>query len=428
MTNSKLDVAIIGAGPYGLSLAAHLAANGIEHRVFGEPMGAWKNNMPEGMLLKSYPWASCLSDPKNEFSVKNFSAARAIPYHDEMTPLPVERFVAYGDAFAARYVPSIERKRLTSLSPSAGGFDAVFDDGESVRARRVVVAVGLHPFKRLPAEAAGLPPERCSHSGDYGPLDELDGKEVVVIGSGSSATDLAALLHERGTLTTLVSRNSALKFAERPRSRSWFERVSAPMSGIGHGWALGTCAKRPDLIHLLPEETRVALARTKALGPLGGAFMKDRLVGKVPLCLGHAVRAAEIRGGKVVIDLADPSGGRRMLRADHVVFATGYQVDIDRLEFLSPEILGAIGLVERAPRLSRHYESSVPGLHFIGPASANSFGPVSRFVYGTYHPARVLARHFAMALTSRRAPRLPGETRASTAALVTDRQQTEVLS
>jgi thioredoxin reductase len=427
MTNSKSDVAIIGAGPYGLSLAAHLAARGIEHRVFGEPMETWKSNMPAGVLLKSYPWASCLSDPKNEFSIRTFSAARAEPYHDEMTPLPVERFVEYGNAFAARYVPSVERKRLISLSPSTYGFDAVFD-GESVQAHRVVIAVGLHPFRRLPSEAGGLAPEAHSHSGDYGPLGGLDGKEVVVIGSGASATDLAALLHERGTGATLVARAPALRFAERPRCRSWFERVSAPMSGIGHGWTLGTCAAHPELIHLLPEHARVGLARAKALGPLGGAFMKDRVLGKVPLWLDHTVRAAELRGGKVVIDLADRSGGRRMLRADHVVFATGYQIDVGRLDFLSPEILGAIRLVEGAPRLTRHYESSVPGLHFIGPVSANSFGPVSRFVYGAYHPARVLTRHFAAALRGRVVPPLATRAISSTATLVNESQQTEVLS
>jgi cation diffusion facilitator CzcD-associated flavoprotein CzcO len=431
MTKPTLDVAIIGAGPYGLSLAAHLAARGVDHRIFGEPMGAWKNNMPAGMLLKSYPWASCLSDPKDEFSIKRFSLERALPYHDEMMPLPIESFVEYGEAFAARYVPAVERRLLVSLKQSADGFDLAFDDGETVRTRRVAVAVGLHPFKRLPEEAARLPSDLCSHSGEYGSLASLDGKEVIVIGTGSSATDLAALLSERGIHVSLAGRSPKLQFADRPRTRSWFERVSAPMSGIGHGWTLGTCAKCPQLIHLLPEETRIRLAQTRALGPLGGAFMKDRVVGKVPMWLGHTVSAAEARAGSVLVKLADQGGKRQTLRADHVIFATGYRTDVARLGFLNPDLVRGMRLTATAPQLSRDYESSVPGLHFIGPASANSFGPVSRFVYGAYHPARHLASHLAAVLPRRAASFVRVrhiEIDAAAPALVPDRKQREVLS
>ena len=120
-SSSSVDVAIIGAGPYGLSLAAHLRARNVEHRTFGESMGSWKNNMPPGMLLKSYPWASDLSDPRSEFTVKSFCTEQALPYHDELMPLPLSRFVDYGEAFQARYVPAVERKTLLSLEPVASG-------------------------------------------------------------------------------------------------------------------------------------------------------------------------------------------------------------------------------------------------------------------------------------------------------------------
>jgi cation diffusion facilitator CzcD-associated flavoprotein CzcO len=110
-SSSFVDVAVIGAGPYGLSLAAHLGARGVEYRIFGETMRSWKSNMPPGMLLKSYPWASCLSDPSSEFSVKSFCTERALPYHDVMMPLPLDRFIQYGEAFQARYVPAGARRR-----------------------------------------------------------------------------------------------------------------------------------------------------------------------------------------------------------------------------------------------------------------------------------------------------------------------------
>jgi cation diffusion facilitator CzcD-associated flavoprotein CzcO len=396
--SGTVDVAVIGAGPYGLSLAAHLRARGVEYRIFGETMGSWKNNMPSGMLLKSYSWASNLSDPRSEFTSKYFCTERALPYHDELMPLPLSRFVAYGDAFQARYVPNVERRTLVSLEPGPIGFRANFDDGETVEARRVVVAVGMHPFKHLPPEAEHLPADQYSHSGDYGSIEQLDGKEVIVVGAGSSATDLAALLHERGISVSIVTRSPHLNFACRPRPRALFERIAAPTSGIGNGWTVGLCSRYPHLIRLLPEDQRIRLANSKAHGPLGGALVRDRVVGKVPLSLGHSLRGMEARNGKVVLDLMDANNARHPLRADHVIFATGYKIDVARLDFLDDEFVDQMQLIEGAPRLSAHYESSVPGLHFIGPAAANSFGPVCRFVYGAHYPAQHLARHLSAVL------------------------------
>jgi len=394
----SVDVVVVGAGPYGLSLAAHLRARGVEHRIFGEPMGSWKHNMPPGMLLKSYPWATNLSAPRSEFELDRFYAECALPYHDCLMPLPLSRFIEYGEAFQARYAPGVERKTLMSLEPCAGHFRATFDYGEAVYARRVVVAVGLHPFKRLPNEASHLPADLCSHSGEYGSLERLDRKDVIVVGHGSSASDLAALLHERGVAVSLVSRRPNLHFADRPRPRTLFERTTAPMSGLGNGWTLAVCAHGPQLIRLLPEQLRVRLAHTRALGPLGGAFMKDRVIGQVPLRLGDTIHGIKTGNGKITLDLRNADGARHSMRADHVIFATGYKVDIDRLSFLNQPLLRQIRLVDGAPQLSSHYETSVPGLHFIGPAAANSFGPVCRFVYGTYHPARDLARYLPSVL------------------------------
>jgi thioredoxin reductase len=357
-------------------------------------MGAWKNNMPAGMLLKSYPWASNLSDAESAFTAKRFCTARGLPYDDVLIALPRETFIAYGEAFQARFVPFVETKMLVSLKPIAAGFEARFDDDETIWVRRVVVAIGMSAFKYMPPFASHLPSELISHSGDYGPLDSLDGKRVVVVGSGSSATDLCALLHERGTTVSLVARASKLVFAGRPRLRSAFERAIAPDSGIGEGWTMEVCATAPWVVNRMPANIRIRLANTKGLGPLGGAFMRDRVIGRFPQLVGHTFSGITRRGNTVEIRLTAPNGRADNVHADHVIFATGYKTDVSRLSFLDRSARSGIRLTGTAPLLSNHYESSIPGLYFIGPASAYSFGPVCRFVFGTFHPARHLSRLF----------------------------------
>jgi thioredoxin reductase len=381
-----IDIAIIGAGPYGLSLAAHLARTGRDEiRVFGEPMGSWKHNMPAGMLLKSYPWASNISDPDSSFTVKHYCTKHGVPYHDSLMAISRETFIEYGEAFQQRYVPFVERRMLVALKQTPTGFCARFDDGETVHTRRVVIAVGTSAFRYLPPITNGVPAEFISHSGDYGPFDRLVGKQVVVIGSGSSATDLAALLHESGIAVTLIARGTKLDFAGTPQIRSRIKRAIAPDSGIGEGWTMQVCARAPWLVNMMPEKIRLRLAYTKALGPLGGAFMRDRVIGKFSILLGRNLTDIKVRN-RVHLKL---NGGvkNEVITADHVVFATGYQPDIGRLEFLDPSIIVQIRQTRKAPHLSRHYESSVRGLHFIGPAAAPSFGPVCRFVFGSFHPA-----------------------------------------
>ncbi len=406
-----VDVAIIGAGPYGLSLAAHLRAAGVEFRIFGRPMDSWRRFMPPGMLLKSHPWASNLADPRSRYTLRDYCAERRVAYHDSLMPLPLETFIAYGDNFQALFVPHVEQKLVTTLSRFNSGFRAVLDDGEIVTARRVIIAVGVHPFKHVPEVLSGLPAEALSHSGDYGPLDALAGKDVVVVGSGASATDLAALLQEKGAAVTLVARDSALKFAPIPRARGLLgrrfgrpmKRFLHPNSGIGSGWLLKICADTPALIHALPEPLRLHLAKS-ILGPQGQSEMRERVVGRVQTLLGRRVESAYARRGKAELRLLTGDGATENMRVDHVIAATGFRIDLSRLGFLDRELLSMVKAAEGSPVLSRDYETSVAGLHLIGPAATASFGPVNRFVFGAGHPSRRLAEYLSVATTADRYP------------------------
>jgi thioredoxin reductase len=394
MTND--NVAIIGAGPYGLSIAAHLRARGIEFRIFGRPMDTWLTRMPTSMRLKSEGFASSLYDPDSEFTLGAYCQHEGLPYADLGLPVPLETFTSYGLAFQKRFVPQLENKTVVSLSRSSGGFQLRLEDGEVYCARRVIVAVGLTHFDYTPPLLSTLPPELLTHSSAHHTVDHFQGRAVAVIGAGASALDLAAVLHKAGAEVHVVARTSAIRFHDPPRKRSLWERIRRPNTGLAHGWKLVFCTKAPLAFRLLPERFRLEFVR-RVLGPAPGWFIKQEVVGKVPFHLGVNLTAAQVRNSRVHLELKNQAGERQLLVADHVIAATGYRVDLRRLTFMSSELQSAIDAVEQTPILSSNFESSVPGLYFVGIAAANSFGPLLRFAFGARFAATRLTKHLARA-------------------------------
>src|SRR4029079_16067714 len=133
-------VAIIGAGPYGLSVAAHLRQRGVDFRIFGTPLLSWRAQMPKGMFLKSEGFASNLFDPEGAHTLKRFCADRGWSYDDHTQPVPLDTFAAYGLSFQQQLVPNVEERNVVSVRCTSEGFALRLDNGDSFTARRVVVA------------------------------------------------------------------------------------------------------------------------------------------------------------------------------------------------------------------------------------------------------------------------------------------------
>ncbi len=433
------DVAIVGAGPYGLSLAAHLAGAGVRTRIFGIAMNPWRTAMPKGMFLKSQGFASNLSDPKSSWTLEEFCRITGRPYADYGLPVPLDTFIDYGTWFADQLVPHLEQTLVSSVVALGGdGFALTLATGEVALARRVVVAAGIEHYAHLPEPLSGLPDWACTHSSAHADLSGFKGKQVAVIGAGQSALESAALLHESGAAVQVVMREPAVVWngPPLPLERPLYQRLLEPEAGLGSGWSTWMYSRQPRLFRYLPESVRIAKART-ALGPAGAAWLRERVEGQIAVRTGqrlewamagdHAagdhgagdpVRPGTARPGTARPGTARPGnarpatvhlgtvtaqGERGEIEAEHVIAATGYRAEVGRLPFLDPELRASLRTVGGTPAVDGGFESSVPGLHFIGPSVAPTFGPVMRFVYGAEHAAQGLAPRLA-AWSRRSAP------------------------
>jgi len=385
---ASCDVAIIGAGPYGLSAAAHLlAADGLHVRVFGHPMSFWEEQMPAGMLLRS-PWPACnLSDPTGRWSLDHYRAEHGRVFGE---PVPLERFIDYGRWFQRALVPDVDRRAVRQVDTSGDRFTLELEDGEQLDARRVVVAAGIAPFARRPPEFTGLSRELVSHSVDHDDLSRFAGRRVVVIGGGQSALESAALLHESGAEVEVLVRYPAVQWL----TRRWQHRMPV-VSHMLYAWpdvgpaGVSHLVARPGVYGRMPRRTQDRLA-TRSVRAAGAAWLVSRLR-DVPIRTGLGVIEASSGDGAVRLKLND--GSHRT--ADHALLATGYRVDLSRYEFLTPRIVDHVRVIDGLPVLSPGFESSVPRLHFVGAPAAWSHGPLMRFVAGAGFASRALARGIA---------------------------------
>ena len=322
-------------------------------------------------------------------------------------PVRLETFSAYGLAFRDRMVPDLEEKLVVSVDPSQDGFLLVLENGETLMAKRVILAVGITHFRHVPANLQHLPSEFLSHSFQHSELGSFRGRSVVVIGAGSSAIDLAGLLYEADADVQLVARGKTLVFHEKTpmdKARSLWQRVRSPRSSIGTGLRSRFFATAPGFFHHLPEYYRLQIART-FLGPAGGWFAKEKIVGKVPLVLGFSLVNAKILENRLCLHERADDGTERKIYPEHIIAATGYKVDLRRLAFLNPVVRDNIRTLEGSPILSSTFESSLRGLYFVGLAAANSFGPVVRFACGAAYTAPCLTQEIAQLVSRGRGHR-----------------------
>jgi thioredoxin reductase len=381
---SSTDVTVVGAGPQGLAVAAHLRSAGIDSQVFGDPMAFWIEHMPTGMCLRSLPRASSISDPQARHSLARFEATRG----RAGVPIPIDHFIEYGKWFQQHVVPDVDPRRVTDVQARADGFRLTLDDDERIRSRRVVVAVGIDRFAFVPPQFRGLPETAVSHTFTHTDFRRFAGQRVVVVGAGQSALESAALLNESDAEVEIVVRATRIRWLKELPDEGRvgvIERLKPP-TGVGPpglNWVIGV----PDLYRSLPAALRSYTA-WRAIPPAGADWLRPRLK-DVPKTLGRQVSRVETTDGHLRLRLND--GTDRVV--DHVVLGSGYAPDVSRYPFLPQQLLAGIDRVGGYPVLGPGFESSVPGLHFVGAIATQSYGPITRFVVASAFTGREVSRH-----------------------------------
>jgi FAD-dependent urate hydroxylase len=382
---SRIEAVILGCGPYGLAAAAHLRSAGVEGRVFGEPMSFWQEHMPAGMFLRSAWYASDIADPARRLTLNDYLNSHDIPVS---VPVPRDRFIDYGLWFQRTVVPDLDRRRVQTIAANGDGFRLSLEDGETLKAQRVIVAGGISPFARRPAEFKELPAAMASHSCDHKNFSAFAASRVAVIGGGQSALESAALLREAGAEVEVILRAPKLRWLrgkiEFRQRMGLLRQLLYPRTDVGPP-GLNQIVARPNVLRWLPSRLRDSIAQ-RSIRPSAANWLKSRVQG-LTITTSRSVTGARRIGDRLLITLSD--GTSRDV--DHVIAATGYEVDIARYPFLDHSLLRAIESVGGYPRLNAGFETNITGLHFLGAPASWSFGPVTKFVSGTQFSGRALA-------------------------------------
>ena len=385
------EVVIIGAGPYGLSLAAHLRKRGVAYRIFGESMRFWRN-MPIGVNLKSFAFATNIDVPARGYSFPEWCRQNGL---EDFEPCTMQSFAAYGCEVQKRFVPDLEEVLVTNIARRDREFAVTLASGEQFCSRKVVVCTGLSGLAHVPGVLQSLAADRMRHTFDISDYREFRNRKVAVIGAGASAIEAGALVHEAGGSSEVFIRGQEAIFHGRtPRDRPLWLRIKDPITVLGTSRRSWVLQRLPLLVHLLPRERRTRFVKGY-LGPASPWWIQDRVLGIVPIHAQHELIEAGTSGNRVQLKFRDGEGHIKDADFDFVIAGTGYDADVARLAYLDPEIISRIECIERAPALNIHFESSVPGLHFTGPLSFMSFGPLFRFAAGAAVAAPRLARRFA---------------------------------
>ena len=381
---------IIGAGPFGLAVAADALYHGLPVTIIGKPMEFWRENMPKGMVLRSA--SDWHLDPQDAYTIEVFLADRGLRPSD-VEPLAIDLYLDYAAWFQRQAGVVVEPAEVVRLDVASDGrFDAALDHG-TVRAHNVVVAIGLRYFAEVPQELQTMfPSGRLEHSCNFIDVSKAKGKRCLIVGGRQSAFEWAALLHEAGASSVdVVHRHASPKFEQ--SEWKWATELAAGL------------ARDPTWYRNLSQSEKDTIAarmwgegRLKVEPWLAARVRQDSIRIRPDR---NVVSVRELEDGALLVTL---DGGEE-LTADIAIAATGYRTDISRIPFVAAgNVYDQLNVHNGCPVLDEAFQTNVPGFYATGALATQDFGPFFGFTLAARGAAMVIGRSIRKRVNSVIAP------------------------
>ena len=383
----RIDTAIIGAGPFGLSVAAQLSRQG-RVRTFGEPMRTWRTLMPPDMRLRSSWDHTNLSAPDRAGTLDAWVRSGD---GERLEPIPLQHFLRYADWFRRTFVPELDTSDVDRIELADGGVRVTTHAGDEVQARQAVLAPGVTPFPRVPPVLAASGDPRIRVVLERSGYDDLAGKRVAVIGAGNNGVESALFAHRASARVELLARSGVHWFTEheshteRGPMRQRLYNLAYPVVGFGPP-PINRFAVHPDAFARLPQGARRRL-NARLTRPGAAPWLREHVEGVIPISEGVEVVRVESRPDDLILSLSD--GTTR--EVDVCIVACGFAFSRDGLTMLAPELRSRIAMEGGWPVLDRWFHSSVPQISLVGFPAEGRYGAIARFVGGATFAAERVA-------------------------------------
>lgn len=359
-----VSLLVIGAGPYGLAVAANAREQGINTVVVGRPMTFWTEHMPDDMYLRSGPdWHL---DAANVHTFEAFLEERGIAPVD-IDPVPIKVFLDYARWFTDEKRLAGRQCLVSTLGHSGQHFQVQLDDGTTITADKVVATPGVRHFQQLPQWADQIAPGLGAHTCDLIRFDDLCGARVLIVGGRQSAYEWAALAGEHGAeRIDVVHRHDTPRF-DRVSWRFVDPYIDQTLATRGW-WRTLPSSDQQRISRQFWEVGRLTLEWWLTPRLAGARFHRWPNT--------HVTTVAQ-QGNTIEVAL---SSGER-LSVDRIIYATGYAANLRRVPYLH-DVLPEIGLTDGFPNLDAAFQTSIPGLYIPGFAATRDFGPFFGFTKG----------------------------------------------
>jgi len=368
----KTKIMIVGAGPYGVSIANTLWEKGVPFQIAGHAFSLWHHHTHDTMAIRSDWHTSEIDSPSRKYHFGEF-LRNHYPYEaDELLKerIPIEVFRNYLKQVERQLPYDIIQEEVISLKHENPRFLLETDGGIQVEAEAVVLATGIGTHRYLPNCLQQLPEEQVVHVWDTEKLSDFRDRSLLVVGGGQSAAESIAHLSPHNQITWL-SRREPIFFST---------PINLPEP------VFDFVLKVSPYYYYLPEFLRQLFEKkygVSTITPDLKATVTDPSIHR-------------IFGSVEELELYSQSGVVHSHKLDSdfdaVIAATGYRYRLENLDFIDIDLAGTINTHHQLPTLNVNFETSVPCLFVVGGMAEHAFGPAQRFMIGAGHAAKCIGK------------------------------------